>query len=467
MALVVKNRVKETSVTAGTGTITLAGAVSGFQSFSAVGNGNTTTYAIVDSAAGTWEVGIGTYTAAGTTLARTTVLASSNSGSLVNFSSNSKDVFVDYPAEYAVYANGFGTSGQFLKSSGAGVIPTWSALPAATPGTTGVIFAQVNNLCVGQQTAIGACTGYGQYPGGVAVGFGIGYFQGGGAVAVGCGAGGSCQTANSVAIGAFAGACTQLKCGPSTAVGYQAGGTRQCQYAVAVGVCAGYYFQQQNATAIGYRAGYCNQASYSVAVGHLAGKAHQGFFSVAVGACAGNCTQGCFAVAIGYQAGATNQPIGTIIINATGGPLNADGNTRAYMAPVRNSNGAAYNLQYNTASKEITYTGLRSSYMAAPVAKSATVTLTAAEVLVGYLNHTPLGAATYTLPTGSALNTAQGTVVANTAFTWSVINTGGSTVTVAVNTGITSLGSLTIASGTSGTFQIRYTAANTYIIYRI
>jgi len=96
MALVLKDRVKETTTTTGTGTITLAGAATGFQSFAAIGNGNTTYYAI--SGGSEWEVGIGTYTASGTTLSRDTVLASSNSGSLVNFSAGTKDVFVDYPA---------------------------------------------------------------------------------------------------------------------------------------------------------------------------------------------------------------------------------------------------------------------------------------------------------------------------------------------------------------------------------
>jgi len=102
MSFVLKDRVKETSTTTGTGTFTLAGASTGFQSFSVIGNGNTTFYTIVDSAAGTWEVGIGTYTSSGTTLSRDTVLESSNSGSLVNFGSGSKDVFVTYPAERAV-----------------------------------------------------------------------------------------------------------------------------------------------------------------------------------------------------------------------------------------------------------------------------------------------------------------------------------------------------------------------------
>ncbi len=100
MALVVKDRVKETSVTSGTGTLTLAGAASGFQTFStAIGNTNTTYYAIVDATTGAFEVGVGTVAAG--TLARTTVIASSNSNAAVNFAANSKDVFCTYPAEKA------------------------------------------------------------------------------------------------------------------------------------------------------------------------------------------------------------------------------------------------------------------------------------------------------------------------------------------------------------------------------
>lgn len=102
MAFVLKDRVKETTTTTGTGTVTLAGAVSGYQSFSAIGNTNSTYYTIAGQGTTEWEVGIGTYTSSGTTLSRDTVLASSNSGSLVNFSAGTKDVFCDYPAGRAV-----------------------------------------------------------------------------------------------------------------------------------------------------------------------------------------------------------------------------------------------------------------------------------------------------------------------------------------------------------------------------
>ena len=108
MALVIDDRVKETSTTTGTGTLNLSGADSGFQTFVAgVGNSNTTYYAIVNRDAAEWETGIGTVTDASTdTLARTTVIASSNSDSAVNFSSGTKDVFTTLPASKAVYEDG-------------------------------------------------------------------------------------------------------------------------------------------------------------------------------------------------------------------------------------------------------------------------------------------------------------------------------------------------------------------------
>jgi hypothetical protein len=113
MAFVVKDRVKETTTTTGTGTVTLSGAATGFQSFSAIGNTNETYYCIAGQGTSEWEVGIGTYTSSGTTLSRTTVLSSSNSGSLVTFSAGTKDVFCTFPAgialqqpQYNLYTSG-------------------------------------------------------------------------------------------------------------------------------------------------------------------------------------------------------------------------------------------------------------------------------------------------------------------------------------------------------------------------
>ncbi len=102
MALVLADRVQDTTTTTGTGSVTLSGSPpAGYQSFgAAIGNGNTTYYTI--SGGSEWEVGIGTYNSTGTTLSRDTVLSSSNNGNLVNFSAGTKIVFVTYPAEKSV-----------------------------------------------------------------------------------------------------------------------------------------------------------------------------------------------------------------------------------------------------------------------------------------------------------------------------------------------------------------------------
>lgn len=105
MPLVLKDRVKETTTGTGTGTVTLLGASPGYQSFAAIGNGNTVYYCIAEQTGTAWEVGIGTYTSSGTTLSRTTVLASSGGGSLVNFSAGTKDVFCTYPADKSIEAD--------------------------------------------------------------------------------------------------------------------------------------------------------------------------------------------------------------------------------------------------------------------------------------------------------------------------------------------------------------------------
>jgi hypothetical protein len=134
MALVLADRVKETTTTAGTGTVTLDGAATGFQSFAVIGNANTTYYTIAGQTGNEWEVGIGTYTSSGTTLARTTVLSNSSGTqpSALSFSAGTKDVFVTYPAEYAVASTNDGTAGQLLTSNGTGVAPTFQTSTAAS-----------------------------------------------------------------------------------------------------------------------------------------------------------------------------------------------------------------------------------------------------------------------------------------------------------------------------------------------
>ena len=143
MAYVVKDRVKVTSTTTGTGTFTLGAAAVGFQDFSVIGDGNQTYYCITDNT--NWEVGIGTFTLSGTTLARS-VLESSNSDALVNFSAGSKDVFVTFPSE-----NTLGTVPTADNSSVGTDLVAWlnlkkqldagvvNGVPYANNGTNGIV----------------------------------------------------------------------------------------------------------------------------------------------------------------------------------------------------------------------------------------------------------------------------------------------------------------------------------------
>jgi hypothetical protein len=143
MALVIANRVQETTTTTGTGTVTLAGAVAGFQSFAVVGNTNTTYYTITSGTA--WEVGIGTYSTTGPTLTRTTILSSSNANAAITLAGTSS-VFSSYPAEKVIsdgygllpVANG-GTGATTLTANGVLYGSGTSAIAATAVGTTGEV----------------------------------------------------------------------------------------------------------------------------------------------------------------------------------------------------------------------------------------------------------------------------------------------------------------------------------------
>lgn len=140
MAFVLADRVKETTTTTGTGTITLLGASTGFQSFAIVGNGNATYYTIAGQTGSEWEVGIGTYSTSGTTLARTTVISNSSATqpSALSFSAGTKDVFVTYPAEFTANAIGGGIGAVLLN--------------ADTATVNGTIATGQNGLSVGPVT---------------------------------------------------------------------------------------------------------------------------------------------------------------------------------------------------------------------------------------------------------------------------------------------------------------------------
>jgi len=109
MALVINDRVKETSTTTGTGAMALGGAVTGFETFGAgIGNSNTTYYCIFNTGTSEFEVGLGTLDGTSANLTRTTVISSSNSDSAVDFSAGTKDVFCTLPASKSVYLDATG-----------------------------------------------------------------------------------------------------------------------------------------------------------------------------------------------------------------------------------------------------------------------------------------------------------------------------------------------------------------------
>ena len=168
MALVLKDRVLETASSPGTGTVTLLGATTGYQTFAnGVGNSNTTFYTIADVGGANWEVGLGTYYSANNSVVRNTVISSSNGGNLANFSSGTQSVFVTYPAEQAVYLNGGNVS-----ALGNITLGTWNANTigvayggtgvTASSGANSVVLrdanqnTQLNNLFLGYTATVSA-----------------------------------------------------------------------------------------------------------------------------------------------------------------------------------------------------------------------------------------------------------------------------------------------------------------------
>lgn len=167
MAITIYDRVQETTTTSGTGSITLNGAVAGFLGFAGtVTNGAQTYYGIVDTSSHTWEIGIGTFTSP-STLSRDTVLASTNSGSKVNFAGNSSSVFIDVPASKRIQVDSpiIGTSGQSVfygdGSNLTGVLKTTPTLQQVTDSgattTTAVTFGNIKATGV-NSTSTGANT---------------------------------------------------------------------------------------------------------------------------------------------------------------------------------------------------------------------------------------------------------------------------------------------------------------------
>ena len=173
MAFVIADRVRETTTTTGTGNITLAGAVSKFRAFSAVlSTGDTTYYSIVEQSGTGWEVGIGTFTSP-STLARTTILSSSNAGSAVSFAAGTKDVFITLPAPRTVTSVSGGTTGLTPSSATYGNVTLAGTLTAANGGTGQTSYAVGDLLYASTTTALSkladVATGNALISGGVGV----------------------------------------------------------------------------------------------------------------------------------------------------------------------------------------------------------------------------------------------------------------------------------------------------------
>jgi len=139
MALVLADRVQQTGTANTTVSFTLSGSVTGYQSFSVIGNTNTTYYAATDTS-GNWEAGLGTYSTTGPTLTRTTILSSSNSGSAVTFS-GTVTVFVTYPSSRAAYLSSDGTTLQPLLRIDPRIASTTTATSLTPSVATADIYA--------------------------------------------------------------------------------------------------------------------------------------------------------------------------------------------------------------------------------------------------------------------------------------------------------------------------------------
>tara|TARA_R110000868_G_scaffold220725_2_gene472135 strand:+ start:27 stop:1040 length:1014 start_codon:yes stop_codon:yes gene_type:complete len=230
---------------------------------------------------------------------------------------------------------------------------------------------------------------------------------------------------------------------------------------VGAGYQAGYLNQSGNQnTYLGSQAGYSGLGSFNTAIGYQAGYTSTVNNNTFIGYYCGQLTTGTKNTFIGVNGSGylvTTGEKNTIIGGYQGGtaPISATGSSFVVLSDGDGNIRATYNA-----------TGVGFYVQAAPTSKSTTATLTAAEVLAGILNTTGTSY-TVTLPLGSDLDTGTGGMATDSAFTWNVINTASGTITVAANTGITSLGTLTIATGVSAAFKIRKTAASTFVLYRV
>ena len=398
MPLVIADRVLETCSSPGIGTVSLLGATSGYQTFaSAIGNTNTCYYTIADQSGAGWEVGIGTVTTGSpNTLSRDTVLASSNAGSKVSFSSGTQNVFVTYPAEKAVYLNASGnitpsslgpatfssvtdsglTSGRVTYASTGGLLADSANLTFNGTSLTLANDASINGLTVGKgagavasntavgvgalvsnttgstNTALGYAAGYSNTGSGItAVGYRAGYYSttGGNSTYLGCEAGfgtaGGGDTDYSVAVGYRALYTVGANTDNITAIGSES------LYSTTTGGAN---------TAVGRQSLYSNTtASYNTALGYQAGYSNTvGTQCVYIGRAAGyTSTTGTLNTAIGDTSLYSNTSgfgnfaggVSALYANTTGQSNVAIGNYDGTTSPaLRFNTTGSYNIAIGT-----------------------------------------------------------------------------------------------------------------------
>ena len=178
---------------------------------------------------------------------------------------------------------------------------------------------------------------------GIALGFNAGANGGAGDYAIALGYGAGLQNQG--------GGATNT----AVAIGMSAGGTNQGARGIAIGREVGAQAQGISAIAIGDAAGNENQGEYSIALGAGTASTTQGIRSIAIGTGAGGVNQGNYAIAIGNYAGTSNQHTNSIILNARSSVLNTSSSNSFYVAPIRNASGTSGLLQYDAATKEVSY----------------------------------------------------------------------------------------------------------------
>jgi hypothetical protein len=290
MALIVKDRVLESSTTSGTGSFTLTGAQTGYQSFAAIGDGNETYYTIQGknpdgTLTGEWEVGSGTYTASGTTLSRDYVssnsLGTSGSFAQIDFSSGDKDVFVTYPSEFSLL--GF-TSSTSSTGSGSVVLSSNSSFDTNIT-VNGITLGKgsgtgIRNVAFGNSALNANTTGADN----VALGYQAMFLNTTGNYNVALGFGAMAQTTtgtNNTAVGQST-LLYNRTCIENTAVGAGA------IYALTKGTNPLLTTGNYN-SALGVNALYANAGDYNIGVGHSAGKEiTTGSYNVVIGSYDGN-----------------------------------------------------------------------------------------------------------------------------------------------------------------------------------